>query len=63
MLELRKQKQVAEFFQTRMGQYFYEGTIPRAVRALERIADALEKLASQKQETDTLGKNEEKTNV
>lgn len=30
------------FFQTRMGITFFEGTLPRAVRALERIADALE---------------------
>ena len=32
-----------EFFQTRMGQAFYEGTMPRIAKALERIADALEK--------------------
>lgn len=33
-----------EFFQTRMGQTFYEGTLPRMVKALERIATALESL-------------------
>lgn len=32
-----------EFFQTGMGQKFFEGTVPRIVKALERIADALEK--------------------
>lgn len=31
-----------EFFQTGMGQKFFEGTVPRIVKALERIADALE---------------------
>jgi hypothetical protein len=35
-----------EFFQTIMGKRFYEGDVPRAIRALERIADALEKTAS-----------------
>ncbi len=32
-----------EFFQTQMGHLFYEGTIPRIAKALERIATALEK--------------------
>jgi hypothetical protein len=32
---------MSEFFQTRMGQKFYEGTMPRLVKALERIADSL----------------------
>lgn len=32
-----------EFFQTVMGHAFYEGTAPRIAKALERIADALEK--------------------
>ena len=31
-----------EFFQTRMGQKFYEADVPRMIKALERIADALE---------------------
>lgn len=31
-----------EFFATRMGHIFYEGTMPRIAKALERIADALE---------------------
>ena len=30
------------FFQTIMGRAYYEGTLPRIARALERIADALE---------------------
>lgn len=32
-----------EFFQTQMGHTFYEVTVPRIARALERIATALEK--------------------
>ena len=32
-----------EFFQTIMGKKFYEADVPRALRALERIADALER--------------------
>jgi len=31
-----------EFFQTGMGRTFYEGTMPALVKALERIAGALE---------------------
>lgn len=38
-----------EFFQTRMGHTFYEGTMPRIAKALERIADALEGQAQLKQ--------------
>ena len=30
------------FFQTIMGHTFYEGTVPRVAKALERIAAALE---------------------
>ena len=30
------------FFQTLMGHTFYEGTVPRIAKALERIAAALE---------------------
>ena len=33
------------FHATRMGQKFYEHTLPRLVEQLERIAAALEKLA------------------
>ena len=35
--------QVTEFFLTRMGQRFYEGTMPSIMRSLERIATELEK--------------------
>ena len=31
-----------EFFQTYMGRAYYEGTVPRIAKALERIAAALE---------------------
>lgn len=30
-----------QFFQTRMGQVFFEGTMPRLYRAIGRVADAL----------------------
>lgn len=33
-----------EFFQTVMGRGFYDGSVPRIARSLERIADALEKI-------------------
>jgi len=29
------------FFQTRMGQIFFEGTMPRLYRAIDRVADLL----------------------
>jgi len=32
-----------EFFQTRMGQSFYEGTMPRLAKAVDRFASALER--------------------
>jgi hypothetical protein len=31
-----------EFFQTVMGQRFYEGTVPKLIDAVTRVADALE---------------------
>lgn len=31
-----------EFWQTIMGRQFFDGTVPRIAKALERIADALE---------------------
>ncbi len=34
-----------QFFQTRMGSKFYETDVPRISRALERIADRLDKTA------------------
>ena len=42
---------MVEFFQTRMGQIFYEGMFPRLVRAVERLADAIEK-ANELEESD-----------
>lgn len=30
-----------QFYQTHMGQSFFEGTVPRLCRAVERVADAL----------------------
>ncbi|UCC72021.1 MAG: hypothetical protein JSV86_16885 [Gemmatimonadota bacterium] len=32
-----------EFWQTRMGHKFYQADVPRIAKALERIADALER--------------------
>ena len=33
-----------QFFQTRMGQRFYESTLPELVRQIKRLNDLLEKL-------------------
>lgn len=33
-----------EFFQTIMGRKFFDADVPRAIRALEQIADALEQI-------------------
>jgi len=33
-----------QFFQTRMGQRFYEGTMPELVRQLTRLNDLLERI-------------------
>lgn len=35
-----------QLFETRMGQKFYNRDVPDLLKALERIADALEKLAA-----------------
>lgn len=35
-----------QFFQTRMGQRFYEHTMPELVRAVERLNENLERLAA-----------------
>jgi hypothetical protein len=35
-----------QFFETRMGQRFYEHTMPEVAKQLARIADALENIAS-----------------
>ena len=34
---------MSDFFRTRMGQVFFESTMPRIAKALERIADALDR--------------------
>lgn len=50
-----------EFFQTIMGQRFYESTMPRIAKALERLADAAEAQAApapapaKPEETNTIG--------
>ena len=43
-----------EFFQTQMGARFFGGTVPALVRALERIADNLEKNVPQTETEITL---------
>jgi hypothetical protein len=35
------------FYQTRMGQQFYERTLPELVRQVERLNDLLERLVAQ----------------
>ena len=35
-----------QFFQTRMGQRFYESTMPELVRQLTRLNDLLERIAA-----------------
>jgi hypothetical protein len=35
------------FYQTRMGQQFYERTLPELVRQVERLNDLLEKLVGE----------------
>jgi hypothetical protein len=40
---------MSEFFRTVMGHKFYEADVPRAVKALERIASALEELGTLEQ--------------
>ena len=35
-----------KFFQTRMGQHFYEHTVPELVRELERLNELLERLVA-----------------
>jgi hypothetical protein len=38
-----------EFFQTRMGARFYEGTMPKIAEQLERLNDNLERLLAETQ--------------
>ena len=37
-----------EFFMTAMGRRFYENDVPEMIQQLKRIADALEKIADDK---------------
>ncbi len=42
-----------EFFQTRMGRQYYEGTMPELVKQLARLNELLEQLvAAQKQQAE-----------
>ena len=41
---------MAEFFLTRMGNKFFESSVPRIAEALERIAKAVEKQNELKEE-------------
>jgi uncharacterized protein YukE len=38
---------MTKFFQSYMGKKFYEADVPRLIRALERIANALERAAGE----------------
>lgn len=42
------------FYKTRMGQQFYERTIPDLIRQLERLNDVLERLANKQEHTEGL---------
>ena len=46
------------FFKTRMGQRFYEHTMPELVEQLERLNDVLERLAVQRDRADDTGEEE-----
>ena len=35
-----------DFFQTHMGRTFYEGTLPRLIKQLERLNDNLDRIAT-----------------
>ena len=50
---------MSDFFRTHMGQKFYEGTMPRIAKALERIADALVKIAEEPKAESKQNKGEE----
>ena len=43
------------FFKTRMGQRFYEQTMPELVKQLERVGDILERLLTWLEERDQEG--------
>ena len=40
------------FYRTRMGQAFYERTMPELVKQLERLGDLLERLIAQREHAD-----------
>jgi len=40
------------FYRTRMGQRFYEHTVPELVRQIARVGDLLEKLVDRADESD-----------
>ena len=44
-----------DFAKTRMGSRLFEGVLPAMVRALERIADALEEANAREKEKDVKG--------
>jgi hypothetical protein len=46
------------FFKTRMGQRFYEHTMPELVKQLERLNELLERLAAQRDRADDAVKEE-----
>lgn len=37
-----------QFFETRMGRKFYEADVPKLIKVLERIADALDRVTTEK---------------
>ena len=46
------------FFKTRMGQRFYERTMPELVKQLERLNDLLERAIAQRTRADDTGEEE-----
>jgi hypothetical protein len=53
---------MTEFFQTRMGQRFYEHTVPSLVSAIERLAAAVERMndiQQQKEDHDSQSRTQE----
>ena len=41
-IQIKEETMMIDFYQTRMGQKFYESDVPRIAKALERIADKLD---------------------
>ena len=46
------------FYRTRMGQAFYERTVPELVKQLGRLNDLLERLAVKRERADGTGEKE-----